>query len=227
MILNITSVRENIGNKFDLPAPLTLKNRLIAGNMMDILVSKMIYNNYNQYIEQFDLSQNNHNKIPEKIYHDYIDKYTDWRNILNDIFYIATRKVITKHGDEIEEWKQYLICDTILNYYNNIEKCIFKLIDSLNNTTMNIKLHTNVSHGAIKGEIDFMVNDTLIEMKTTPDDACTFPNVCQCLMYVHLLAKKNIIINKIIILNLWDGTMDTFNITEFNHKKFRKVLYNV
>jgi hypothetical protein len=79
----------------------------------------------------------------------------------------------------------------------------------------------------IRGEIDFMVNNTLIEMKTTPDDACTFPNVCQTLMYAHLLQKKNIVIDKIIILNLWDGTMDTFDIKEFNLKKFRKILYNV
>ena len=79
----------------------------------------------------------------------------------------------------------------------------------------------------IKGEIDFMVNDTLIEMKTTPDDACTFPNVCQALMYGYLLKKKNININKIIILNLWDGTIDTFNVSDFNFIKFKKILYNV
>ena len=72
-----------------------------------------------------------------------------------------------------------------------------------------------------------MVNDVLVEMKTTPDEACTFPNVCQTLMYAHLLAKKNIVVTKVIILNLWDGTIDTFNINDFNHKKFRKILYSI
>ena len=72
-----------------------------------------------------------------------------------------------------------------------------------------------------------MVNDVLIEMKTSPDDACTFPNLCQSLMYGYLLKKKNIDINKIIILNLWNGTIDTFNVNDFNFLKFKKCLYNV
>ena len=45
MIITIASKRHNIGYKTDLPAPATLKNRLIAGNMMDLLVSKIIHNN--------------------------------------------------------------------------------------------------------------------------------------------------------------------------------------
>ena len=56
-------IRENIGYKMDLPAPVTLKNRLVVGNMMDILVSKMIHNNFSDIIDHFDLPQNNHNKF--------------------------------------------------------------------------------------------------------------------------------------------------------------------
>ncbi len=224
MILTISSVRSNIGYKTDLPAPVTLKNRLIAGNMMDLLVSKIIHNNFSDIIENFDLSQNNHNKLPEKLYQNYIDRYTDWRTILNDIFYIAT---IKKLNNNVDEWKQHLLSDNINPFYNNVEKCIIKLINTiiLDNSENKIKLHTNITNKNIKGEIDFMVNDTLIEMKTTPDDACTFPNLCQTLMYGYLLGKKNILVNKIIILNLWDGTMDTFNIDDFNFKKFQKILY--
>jgi DNA helicase-2/ATP-dependent DNA helicase PcrA len=227
MVLLISSIRTNIGYKSDLPAPTTLKNRYIAGNMMDILVSKMIHNNFSEILEHFDLSQNLHNKISEKIYQNYIDRYTDWRTILNDIFNVATIKK-SKNCDtsNIDEWKQYLVNDTIIQFYNNVEKCIVKLINSLLNEVNNkIRLHTNITIKQIKGEIDFMVNDTLIEMKTTPDDACTFPNLCQALMYGYLLGKKNITINKIIILNLWDGTIDTFTIDNFNFKKFQKLLY--
>ncbi len=227
MVLLLPSNRYNIGYKSDLPAPITLKNRLIAGNMMDMLVSKMIHNNFSQLLSQFDLSQNNHNKLPEKIYQNYIDQYTDWRTILNDIFYVATiRKSKNTDSNNIDEWKKYLLNDTIIQFYNNVEKCIIKLINSLITESNNIiKLHTNITLKQIKGEIDFMVNDTLIEMKTTPDDACTFPNLCQALMYGYLLGKKNISINKIIILNLWDGTIDTFDVSEFNFKKFQKLLY--
>ena len=228
MVLTLPSNRENIGYKTELPAPVTLKNRLIAGNMMDLLVSKIIHNNYVDIIDYFDLNQNNHNKLPEKIYHNYIDSYQDWRNILDEIFYIATYKNKSNDSNNINEWKQYLLNSTTINFYNNVEKCIIKLIDKLKNNNNNIiRIHTNITMNPIKGEIDFMVNDTLIEMKTTSDDAATFPNVCQTLMYAHLLQKKNINVNKIIILNLWDGTIDTFNINDFNLKKFRKILYKV
>ena len=233
MVLELESKRTNIGYKMDLPAPSTLKNRMIAGNMMDLLVSKMIHNNFTEKIENFDLPQNNHSKVSEKIYQNYIDKYTDWRTILNDIFNISTYKLTKNSDNNIDEWKEYLlnkldISNNNINlFYNNVEKCIIKLINSINKDTINpsIRLHTNITFKQIKGEIDFMVNDTLVEMKTTPDDACTFPNVCQALMYAYLLEKKNINIKKIIILNLWDGTIDTFNVDNFNFKQFRKNLY--
>ena len=141
------------------------------------------------------------------------------------------RKSKNTDSNNTDEWKQYLLNDTIIQFYNNVEKCIIKLINSLlnngNGLSNNIKMHTNITLKQIKGEIDFMVNDTLIEMKTTPDDACTFPNLCQSIMYGWLLLKKNINVDKIIILNLWNGTIDTFDMTNFNYKKFKKTLYNV
>ena len=235
MIVELPCIRENIGYKMDLPAPITMKNRLVVGNMMDILVSKMIHNNFSDIIDHFDLPQNNHNKLPEKVYHNYIDIYTDWRNILNEIFYISTYKLNKTNIDNIDEWKEFLLNNSNINsFYDNVEKCIIKLIEKLNKINTNIvatqqiiRIHTNITMNPIKGEIDFMVNDTLIEMKTSPDDACTFPNVCQTLMYAHLLEKKNINVKKIIILNLWEGSMNTFDIKDFNLKKFRKILYKV
>ncbi len=228
MVLGLSSTRENIGLKCELPIPVTLKNRLVVGNMMDLLISKIIHNNFSDNIDCFELNKNNYNQLPEKIYHNYTDNYTDWRNILSDIFYIATYKINKTNCDNIDDWREYLCkTDICKEYYNSIEKCIIKLINKLLNNG-NISIHTNITMNPIKGEVDFIINDTLIEMKTTPDDACTFPNVCQCLMYGYLLERKNIKINKIIILNVWDGTMDTFDInsnTLFNFKKFKKILY--
>lgn len=223
MIMSLPSIRENIGLKTELPVPTTIKNRMIAGNMMDYLVSKILHNNFNSYIETFDL--NHTNKFSEKVYHNYIDNYTDWRNILDDIFNIST---VNSKADNIDEWKQYLINDNSINYYSSVEKSIIKLVNSLIiNNNNHIKIHTNISMSPIKGEIDFMINDTLIEMKTSPDDACTFPNLCQALMYGYLLKKKNIEIKKIIILNMWDGTIDKFDVNDFNFIKFKKILYNI
>jgi DNA helicase-2/ATP-dependent DNA helicase PcrA len=217
-------VKNNKKDTFELPAPTTLKrtgSSNIVGNMMDILVSKMIHNHYHTIIDKFDIVQNNHNKLPEKIYHNIIDKFNDWRNILDEIYYVAS------HKSDIDIWKPYLLNnESIMNYYNMVEKSIILLIDKMN--PKSIKLHMNVSHSPIKGEIDILIDNTLIEMKTTPDDACTFPNLCQSIMYGYLLEKKNIKIDKIIILNLWDGTIDLFN--ELNvpfYKTFKKILYNV
>jgi DNA helicase-2/ATP-dependent DNA helicase PcrA len=224
-IVNIPSERHNIGYKLDLPAPTILKNRMIAGNTMDYLVCKMVHNNYHNIIEHFDLSQNTHIKIPEKLYHNYIDCYTNWRDILNDIFKISTYK--SKY-DNINRWEEILLDEKCINFYNMVEKCIIKLFNKLlNKDNNNIKIHTNITFNPIKGEIDILINNTLIEMKTTPDDACTFPNLCQSIMYGWLLLKKNINVDKIIILNLWNGTIDTFDMTNFNYKKFKKTLYNV
>jgi len=223
MIISLPSIRENIGLKTELPVPTTIKNRLIVGNMIDNLVSKILHNNFNDFIETFDLNHNN--KLSEKVYHNYIDPYTDWRNILDDIFNIST---INSKADNVDEWKQYLVNNDVMNnYYSSVEKCIIKLVNNNSNNNNIINIHTNISMSPIKGEIDFMINDTLIEMKTTPDDACTFPNLCQSLMYGYLLKKKNIEINKIIILNMWDGTMDKFDVTDFNFIKFKKILYTV
>ncbi len=224
MILTLKSTRECI-YKYDLPAPITIKNRTIAGNMMDNIIAKIIHCNYPDIVEHFDLPQNNHAKIPEKVYHNYIDRYMDWRQILPEIFYVSTYR-ITKQED-IDIWKQYLLSDEMKVFYNMVEKSILKLVNNLLNKETNIiRIHTNITCDPIKGEIDIMINDTLIEMKTTPEDACTFPNLCQTLMYGYLLEKKNIKPNNIIILNLWDGTIDNFDMNEFNFYKFKKILYN-
>jgi DNA helicase-2/ATP-dependent DNA helicase PcrA len=216
-INDIPTTRENMFIKsIEFPGSITLKNRYVAGTMIDCLIMKMLHNNYSNTIDNFDLPQSHHNKLPEQIYHNYIDKYTDWRNILNDIFYISTLK-----KNDIEHWKDVLT--TSLNYYNNLEKSLLKLIKN----PEKIRIHTNINASPLKGEIDFMVDDTLYEIKMTPDDAATFPNLCQSLMYAYLLNKKKIIVNKVVILNAWDGSIDTFDISSFNLKKFKKILYNV
>ncbi len=219
LINEIPTVRENIFIKsIEFPGSITFKNRYVAGTMIDYLIMKMLYNNYSDIIDKEPMVQltQNHHKLPEQIYHNYIDKFTDWRNILNDIFYISTFK-----KNDIEHWKDVLT--TSLNYYNNLEKSLLKLIK---NPEM-IRIHTNINANPLKGEIDFMVDDTLYEIKMTPDNAATFPNLCQCLMYAYLLNKKKIIVNKVIILNAWDGSMDSFNISSFNLKKFKKLLYAI
>ena len=225
MILDVPCNRTNIGLKTELPAPATMKTKKIAGNMMDILVMKMIHCNFMNITEGFDLPHRHHNKLPEKVYHNYIDKYNDWRNILNDIFYIAT---FDAKQEDVELWKPYLLSDTAKTYYNMVEKGIVRFINEIikRNTDHMIRLQMNVNYETIKGRIDMLVGDTLVEIKTVSEDACTFPAVCQAFIYGYLLFKKNITVNNIAIMNLWDGTLDNFNTNLFKYKKFRRVIYD-
>jgi hypothetical protein len=232
MVQTIPSVRSNIGVKTELSIPTVLKNRQIAGNMMDYLIAKMLQNHFNNIIEFFDLPLNNRNKFSEKAYYNYIDQFTDWRNMLNDIFIASSRG--SKNIEDIDTWQTQLISPESLQYYISFEKALINFVNNIiktPNITHNIKIHTNITYNNIRGELDVLIDDILIEMKTTPDDACTFPTLCQALIYCYLLQKKKIIVKKIIILNLWDGTMDTFDMMNnnvlFNYNKFRKILYNI
>jgi DNA helicase-2/ATP-dependent DNA helicase PcrA len=245
LVNGIPHTRSNIFNKTvltSLPAPTILPHREIVGTMMDLLVAKMLQVNFPDIIKGFNCSD----KIPASIYHNYIDRLSDWRNILKDIFFMATYK----HSsiDIVEQWKSYLLNDEAMKYYSNLEKMIVRYIESMKPTA--IYVHMNVSCEPIRGEIDILLKvnsnldpnldtnlgtsigpyNVLIEMKTTPDEACTFPNICQTIMYGYLLKKKQYDVNQIIILNLWDGTLDSLDMNEFNtiqsYNKIKKILYS-
>ena len=69
-------------------------------------------------------------KFPENLYQNYKDKLNDWRNILDDIYYISTYKF--KDESVIEEYKEILLSEECFNYYLKLEKsliliCFFNL----------------------------------------------------------------------------------------------------
>lgn len=220
--------RTNIFNKMILPALAILPSNplIIVGSMMDILVSKMLQINFPTIIKGFDGSYSN-DKIPQSVYCNYIDRLSDWRNILKDIYYMATFK---NPSTDLEQWRQHLISDTTMVYYSNVEKNLVRYIESIKPSS--IQVHMNISSEPIKGEIDILIKNTdghniLIEMKTTPDEACTLPNLFQVIMYGYLLQKKQIEVDQIIILNLWDGTLDSFDMTKINYSQIKKILYSL
>lgn len=224
IVSTLEHTRSSLGLKTELPTPVTLKNRYIAGNMMDCLVAKMLHNNFPDIIAKFDIV---YQKVSDTIYHQYIDRLVDWRNILEQIYIIATNKTAD------EQWKSYLLSSDAVVYYNILEKMLVKYICNLKPTA--IKIQLNVSKEPIRGIIDILItcengNNVLIEMKTSPDDICNFPNVCQTLMYSYLLGKKQINVDTIVLLNLWDGTLDQFNTTTWNTNninQFKKILYTI
>jgi CRISPR/Cas system-associated exonuclease Cas4 (RecB family) len=64
-----------------------------------------------------------------------------------------------------------------------------------------IELHYNLSYGDIMGEADILVGRTLIEIKTSRECIATVRNLLQTIMYCHLLKKKGINVDKVILLN--------------------------
>ena len=167
-------------------------------------------------------------KLPDTIYYNYIDPLTSWRNILKDIYYIASHR---HHNiDNIDTWKEFFLSINTMKYYNHLEKILVEYIKqiTLQSISMNhININYNCNKDPIKGSIDILIegSNVLIELKLTPDDACTVSNISQLILYGYLL-KKTILLNKAIIFNLWDGTIDSINMKSIELSKFKKIIYS-
>ena len=114
----------------------------------------------------------------------------------------------------------------MIEYYNILEKSIIKFIKTKN--PKRIFTHFNLNHHPLRGEADIILDDTIIEMKCSTGDACTFGNLCQVLLYSHLANKKALPnkINKISIFNSFDGTYDDFNIKNVNLEELKYIIYS-
>lgn len=224
-IEKLTHTRSNINYycKDYLPIPTDLKNKYVIGNFMDYLISKIIQVNFPDKIKNFDLNLVHlYPKFPKNLYHSYKDKLVDWRDIMEELYYISTYR--EKDNNVIETYKDILLSEECKDFYLLLEKSIVKFIKK--QKCKNITTHYNITYGnKFRGEADLLIDDHLIEIKASHKEVCTFPNLCQVLMYGYLLKKKEVTINKISIYNIIDGTFDTFDTSEFNFLEFKKQLY--
>ena len=221
LINKLPHTRTNINTycKCDLPLPLNIKQYYIIGNFMDYLIAKMLLTNFPKKVKNFDLNLMHYSlQFPENIYYQYKDKLIDWRDMLSEIYYIATY-----NKNIYFDYKEYLLSDDAIKYYIQLEKSLRKFINSINPKV--IQCHMNVSYGNIRGELDLLLDDHIIEIKSTQNEACTFSSICQALMYGYLLKKKDMSFKKISIYNSINGTFDTFDVTKFNSIKYKKLLY--
>jgi len=221
----LTNTRYYANKPFDIPKDIEkLPHKIIIGNFIDYLIAKILQINYPKKIKKFDLNiMHKDTKFPHKIYLEYIDSQTDWRNILEHIFYIATYKM---NNIDLTPYHDFLINETAFNYYLEIEKGICKIINLIK--PKQIYTHYCVSHGSVRAEIDILCDDTIIEIKTSlylHTDIATISNLAQVLLYSYLLKKREHIINKIILYNPLNGEVNTFDISDFNLIKFKKSVY--
>ena len=224
IVTNLNHERKNINTfcKSDLPIPNDLKYPFVVGNFMDYLIAKILHVNFPKKVNNFDLNLIHlYPKFPKNLSDKYKDKLSDWRDILEEIYYISTYSF--KNTVVIEQYKDILINEECKNFYLNLEKSLIKFINKLK--PKEIKCHYNITYNNIKGECDILIDNKLFELKVSQYDACTFSNLCQTLLYGYLLKKKEHHINSINIYNIFNGTLDTFDTSDLNFIDIKKIIY--
>ena len=190
ILKNIECERKILHSRFEIPRYLDKfkYSRLVIGNFFDFLISKMIQINFIKQIKKFELNIiHKLEKFPQKIRQNYIDELNDWRNLLDDIFFIATYN-IKDDGSIFDDLKKLLINNNIYSYYNEISEKFSKFISDSNPKEINS--HYNITHAKIKGEIDILVDDKIFEIKTNQGEIASMSNIIQTLLYGYLLNKK-------------------------------------
>jgi DNA helicase-2/ATP-dependent DNA helicase PcrA len=225
ILKNIKCERKVLHGGFEIPKYLDKfkYSRLVISNFIDFLIAKMIQINFSKQIKKFELNIiYKLEKFPQKIRQNYIDELNDWRNLLEDIFFIATYN-IKDEGSIFNDLKNLLINNNIYSYYNEISEKLYKFISESNPKEINS--HYNVTHAKIKGEIDILVDNKIFEIKTNQGEIATMTNIIQTLLYGYLLNKKERIIDEIILYNPLTGEINLFDTKDFNFKKISSIIY--
>jgi len=192
----------------------------IINSFINLLIAKMIQINFTKNIKKFDL---NIESLPQKIRQNYKDELNDWRNILEDLFQISTLD-IKDDGDIFSDLKNLLINPQIYEHYDKISKSFINHIKLLK--PKEIYSRYNVSHGDIKGDIDLLVDDTIIEFRMNQNELGSTFNISQTLIYGYLLHKKAKKINNIILYNPLSGDIVRINTSEVNFKDVANMYYS-
>jgi len=229
MLYSINNTKSYINKSMDIPRFIEkLPNRVIVGNFIDYLIAKMLHVNFQNKVIKFDLNLVHKETFPQKIYLEYIDMMTDWRNLLEHIFFISIYKIKNLSENDMNTYKQFLVSQESYNFYLELEKGLCKLINQLK--PKEIHCHYVASYGSVKGEIDILCDNTIIELKTSImgyGEIATVHNISQTLLYSYLLKKKNIDVNNIILYNPVSGEVNNMDISNINVIKFKKAIYSM
>lgn len=198
----------------------TISISYTVSNFLNLLIYKMILNKFNSNNPITLLNK----KIPDSIYSNYIDRLVDWRNILHEIYYIAT------YNNKIDKDANiFLLSPESIQYYEKLEKTLIKKLTSIKPDKISQALNwTNGKNkGEIKSHVNILVENSdkayLIELKTSTKDACTINTLCQTLLKSYLTKT---IITDIIILNPSNCVLDNFKINNNNiFSQIKKIIY--
>jgi DNA helicase-2/ATP-dependent DNA helicase PcrA len=192
----------------------------IVDTFIKYLIMKMIQVNFPEQVKKFSINSNK--KVSNKIYLEYNDIQTDWRNILEYIFIITTCNL--SENIDISTYKTILINDNIYAYYIEMEKSICKLINMIQ--PKNISINYTISHSSVSCCIDVLCDNTIILIKSSINEIVTVPLLLEQLMNSYILKKKDYIIDNIIMFNPITNTVNNININKIDILKFKKNIYN-
>ena len=194
------------------------KNKSILSKYISLIIYKIIQKKYPDNIKYFDLDD----KIKSnKAYHTFIDKYNDWIDNLETIFYLVS---INYNNKDIDIWKEYLYSDDIKNHMLFIENILTNYIKKMGKIK-NIELNKLYIYDNKNLFIDILIDDTLITLNTSNNQTTTINNICENLIKIYLLNKNGNEINKLVLFNPILCDLDEINIDN-NLENLYKIFYN-
>ena len=140
----------------------------------------------------------------------------------------------------VDLWREFLLSENTYASLVSLEKGLVNYFGkaSIKKIYTHYNLNSHHNDHYIKGELDILVDDHLIEIKSSAYETCTLGNLSQALVYGHLLQTKVVEdqkhdligdmvksttqeftkIKKISIYNPLMGIMNTFDTSKFDFK---------
>ena len=192
-----------------------MRKKNVLNKFITLIIYKIIQKRYPDNIKSFELEDKN------KAYYVYIDKYNDWQDNLDSIFYLSS---LNTNDKEKDIWKSYLLSDEFIKHMKLIEMLLNNYIKKLGKVTR-IELNKLYMYDNKNIFVDVLIDDTMITLNTFNFQTTTINNVCENLLKIYLLNKNNIEIKKLILFNPILGDIDEININT-DLKELYNIFYN-
>ena len=180
---------------------LHIKNGLFKGNLL------FVKENYypKDYLHRL-----------QKSYTNFKNKNIEWYHIINDIFEISKCDTILKNNRRrlmyINQLNQLVTKD--ISWYHRIN-----LFFTTKMKNKNIICHYSITNDIISGNLDLLVDDTIIDYKVSSNKNITIEWILQLLLYTYLAREKGHTINNIGIYNPLIGKLRIINIEKWEKDK--------
>lgn len=154
-----------------------------------------------------------HQVIMEKCYLKFINKENEWKKIIWDIFMVS--KCHSIWGDRRKNLYVEISKDNVtslIDFYEEINSFISAIIKNNSNVYCNPKLE----NGIIYGDADLIINNEVMDFKTSFNEDINVEYTLQLLIYSALARSKGMQINKISIFNPLCGVYNYADVSKWD-----------